>query len=183
VRGRGRAYLGRSGQSLFDDRELRIALCVDGPEVLIGGTDARIKRTAVVLLLWWRALGPGIAWAKASLGLEAKWIGAHLELVGTQLIKAEIPDRYIDELGGENAQLLRLRVIPLKRLQRHTGKAAWAAELAPVVGSFASCFWNAMSEWQRLFDIKQEALPRHVERRQRWSPQKNRIGPMVPTCR
>ena len=70
VWGRGSAFLGRSGQSLFDEREARVQLHVDDPIVTFRGSVARNRHNALVLLLWWVCLGPRISWCESQLPMD-----------------------------------------------------------------------------------------------------------------
>ena len=49
---RGSAYLGRSGQSLFSEDELRMEIFVDDPCCPVRGPAHLAKRRGLVLLMW-----------------------------------------------------------------------------------------------------------------------------------
>ena len=57
VWGRAAAYLGRSGQGLYDKSRLRMQIFVDDPLIAVRGTAAERKRMIMVLLCWWLVLG------------------------------------------------------------------------------------------------------------------------------
>ena len=144
--GRGSAYLGRSGQSMFDEREARVQLYVDDPFVTFRRSVARNRHNALVLLLWWVCLGPRISWGKSQLSQCTTWIGA---VIGCKIVgefTVSIPAAYIDKLRQETDVLLELASVELKRLQRFAGSANWVAGIVPVLRSFLSPFWAAMGD-------------------------------------
>ena len=155
--------MGRAGQSLFSEDELRIQMYVDDPAVGILGTEQQARRLGVTLLLWWSALGASLSWAKTHFGTQAKWIGAQINVAIKGVVQLSIPDAYIEKMLFECDALLELKVVQYKRLQKFVGKTGWAAGLIPIIGTFTACLWAAMSECTRHATSKRD-LPRDVRR-------------------
>jgi hypothetical protein len=134
---------------LFDLDELLLEIYVDDPHLVIRGVrEARTRRLAV-LLLWWQALGLGMAWSKVDRGSKVQWIGAALSILDDWRFKIALPERMVTELAEECDSLLALTGIPLKRLQKFTGRASWAASLVPVLKPFVGSCWAALAETSR----------------------------------
>ena len=100
----------------------------------------------MALLLWWSALGPDIAWSKASLSASTRWIGADLSVVDRSRMVVSIPAKYVEELCTEGVAILKEQSVPGGRLLRYAGRTGWAAGLVPVLGGFVSCLWAAVRE-------------------------------------
>ena len=83
------------------------------------GGDCRrnAERRALVLLLWWAAAGPALAWGKATLGPTARWVGCHISAERADRVDVEIPGKTVEELLAEVGELLLLPHVPLPRLQ------------------------------------------------------------------
>ena len=147
--GRGAAFLGRSGQSLFSPPELRLESFVDDPWSVWLGTDAARKCNMAVLLLWWSVLGLDIAWHKISIGRCVLWIGADVECRHKDLAVAPIPEKYCVELKEEAVRLLNLKSIPGTDLRRFAGRCYWAGGIVPCLSSMLQLCWAAMSDVDR----------------------------------
>ena len=62
VWGRGASYLGRSGQSLFDEKELRVEVFVDDPAIAArGANENECSRRMIVLLLCMENENPNVS--------------------------------------------------------------------------------------------------------------------------
>ena len=70
VWGRGAAFLGRSGQSLFDPTEMAMEIFVDDPWTVWSGSRSTRRRNMVALLLWWIIIGLDLAWQKLQVGKD-----------------------------------------------------------------------------------------------------------------
>ena len=66
--GRAAAFLGRSGQAMIGEGELRTKSYVDDPATVVAGTLLVARRRAAVLLWWWLSLGLIVSWKKRSFG-------------------------------------------------------------------------------------------------------------------
>ena len=109
--------------------------------------DKRQKGLRLILLMmWWSALGPDIAWSKASLSTSTRWIGANLSMVDRSKMVISIPAKYVEELRAEGRAILEEQSVPGVRLLHFAGRAGWAAGLVPVLGGFVSCLWAAVRE-------------------------------------
>jgi hypothetical protein len=60
----------------MDSDAVRLQCFVDDPIAVIRGTEAEIRNTIGVLLLFWAALGLRFAYSKAAMGVAVPWIGA-----------------------------------------------------------------------------------------------------------
>eukprot|EP00972_Heterocapsa_arctica_P064164 9468577-Heterocapsa_arctica.AAC.1 len=112
---------------MFQDDQLRAEVYVDDPGVIIRGTRETAERKAAILLWWWLALGPRIAWKKALLKDSAKWIGASIDLSDPGHMTVEIPKSYGAEIQAEARKMLRQTTVDATALRRMAGKISWAA--------------------------------------------------------
>ena len=124
--GRAAAFLGRSGQSLFCERELRTQIYVDDPATIVRGSLAKARECAALLLWWWLALGLQISWKKGSFGQEFRWIGVSVDERLRDSVVMSLPRSFagsvlelIDGILGETS-------VPIEAIQRlaGTGRAA-----------------------------------------------------------
>jgi hypothetical protein len=90
-----------------------------------------------------------MAWSKVDRGSKVQWIGAALSILDDWRFKIALPERMVTELAEECDSLLALTGIPLKRLQKFTGRASWAASLVPVLKPFVGSCWAALAETSR----------------------------------
>ena len=97
--GRAAALLGRSGQSLFVTSELIVEIDVDDPWILLRGSPVVRKRNAVILFLWWHAMGPMLAFTKLSGGRKVQRIGAVITLISDKELKIGLAGK--DDCGDE----------------------------------------------------------------------------------
>ncbi|CAE8637383.1 unnamed protein product, partial [Polarella glacialis] len=146
VWGRGAAFLGRAGQSLFECDELRIEVYVDEPLIAIRGTEREATRKMLTLLLFWAAFGPDIAWNKASFGRSATWIGAKFDVLDGENFSVEIPEKYTREMREETEDLSNKKAADINRMQKFVGKGSWASGLVPILGTMLSPLWAAMKD-------------------------------------
>ena len=129
--GRAAAFLSRSGLSLFDDWEARIETYVDDPWTAWCGDAQTRRKNKVILLLWWLAVGPDISWKKVSIGAQVQWIGACIKISGPGEVTLTLPESFVEDLARETHDLLQTNTIPVQRLRKLAGKAAWAAGFIP----------------------------------------------------
>ena len=144
--GRAAALLGRSGQSLFVTSELIVEIYVDDPWILLRGSPEVRKRNAVILFLWWQAMGPKLAFHKTERGRKVQWIGAEITLVSDKELKIGLPEKMIVEMKEECEALLQLPAVPLRRLRRFVGRGSWCAGLVKEMGPFLSVCWAAIAD-------------------------------------
>ena len=143
--GRGAAFLGRSGQSLFDIRRARIQIYVDDPMTIWRGTAPMIRGMKTQLLLWWLAIGLGISWPKVQHGTQVKWIGALVTLNTNAAICLSLPKEYLLEIKNEAAAIAQTTATPARRIRQLAGKATWAAGFIPAIGAMVAPLWAAAS--------------------------------------
>ena len=146
VWGRAAAFLSRSGQSLFDDWEARIETYVDDPWTAWCGDAQTRRKNKVILLLWWLAVGPDISWKKVSIGAQVQWIGACIKISGPGEVTLTLPESFVEDLARETHDLLQTKTIPVQRLRKLAGKAAWAAGFIPYLRSMIAPLWAAIRE-------------------------------------
>ena len=146
VWGRATAFLGRSGQSFFSEREARIEIYVDDPWSAWRGTLVQRRRNKAILLLWWLALGLDVSWHKMCIGHEVKWIGASISTPMQAEVAVAIPEGYAKDLAAEAGALLSMTRIPERRLRRTAGRASWAAGIVPFFGSMIAPLWAALAD-------------------------------------
>jgi hypothetical protein len=144
--GRGAAFLGRSGQSLFETTELCLELFVDDPWSIWAGTRAKRRRNMVVLLLWWVCVGLDLAWKKLELGRRVRWIGADIEVLGKEAVRLSIPAKYCTELATHASVLLANKTIDAFDLRRFAGRCSWAGGIVPCVASVLQPCWAALAD-------------------------------------
>ena len=147
VWGRAAAFLGRSGQSLFEETEARLQVYVDDPWCIWRGSAAQRRRNRAVLLLWWAILGPPISWRKMQIGVRIKWIGVLVVLAGGQ-VSVTLDPTFLRDLAREIGVLRRVQSIPPARLKKLAGKAEWAAGIIPYLKPMISPLWSAASDTQ-----------------------------------
>eukprot|EP00929_Paragymnodinium_shiwhaense_P121177 TRINITY_DN93326_c0_g1_i1.p2 TRINITY_DN93326_c0_g1~~TRINITY_DN93326_c0_g1_i1.p2 ORF type:complete len:624 (-),score=62.32 TRINITY_DN93326_c0_g1_i1:111-1853(-) len=156
--GRAAAFLGRSGQALFQEDEARLEIFVDDPwSVWRGCVDTR-RRNKAILLLWWLALGLRLSWKKMSVGRILIWIGASLAVAPDRVVVA-IPERYAEAVSAEAAELLGLRAIPARRLRKLAGKTAWAGSIVPYLSAMVAPLWAALADVSEASDSQTARAP------------------------
>jgi hypothetical protein len=144
--GRGAAFLGRSGQSLFRPCELCMELFVDDPLTAWAGTRAIRRRNMVVLLLWWVCVGLDIAWHKLEVGKYVKWIGTGIKVIDKTAVEVSIPKKYCEELQAQATELLKGKLVDAHELRRFAGRCSWAGGIVPCVASMLQPCWAALAE-------------------------------------
>ena len=90
VWGRGAAFLGRIGQSLFDEGVVRMQIYVDDPLYIVRGRAGNAARELTLALLWASAAGFPLAWAKSGGGHTQRWIGAQLAITTPVSSRSEV---------------------------------------------------------------------------------------------
>ena len=152
--GRAAAFLGRSGQAMFHEDELRTQTYVDDPATLVVGTRAAARRKAAMLLWWWVALGLPISWKKGVFDKVYKWIGAIIDLRELEAVTVTIPQAYAEVIAAMAADMLEQKSVPLEQVQRLAGKAGWAAGVAPVVWAQVAPLWAACADAVRAMEAR-----------------------------
>ena len=143
VWGRAAAFLGRSGQALFEAHETRIQVYVDDPWTIWRGTPERRDRNKAVLLAWWLVLGPPISWRKVQVGRKVTWIGATVSLQDgcIQLaIEEDFIGSVIEALDASTGTYLQARDV-----RKLAGRAEWAASIVPYLKAQISPLWAALT--------------------------------------
>ena len=97
--GRAAAFLGRCGQAMFCEDELRTQIFVDDPATLIVGDVVAARRRAAMLLWWWLALGLQISWKKGTFAKIFKWIGVEVDLREEGAIIVTIPEAFATQVA------------------------------------------------------------------------------------
>jgi hypothetical protein len=143
--GRVAALLGRSGQSLFSDQQVRIEIYVDDPWSAWRGSRHTIRRLQARLLAWWATVGLDFSWSKAQRGKVVKWIGALIKLEPSNAVTIELPQAFADEMLAEIRELIKLATAPVTRLRKLTGKASWMSGFVPCVASMIAPLWTVVS--------------------------------------
>ena len=94
--GRLSALTARMSQSLFPASAMQLQIYTDDPCAVLRGRPKAVRRMAVILALFWRALWWGLSFHKGQLGPEVNWIGFafKLDAVG---IRVSIKQEFMDE--------------------------------------------------------------------------------------
>ena len=148
--GRAAAFLGRSGQAMFGESELRTQIYVGDPATLVRGSLTTARRLAAALLWWWLALGLQIAWGKGVFGQEFRWIGVLFNLLALDSIVVSIPRSYADAVLELIAGIICMKAVPIEIIQRLAGKTGWAAGVAPVIWAQVAPLWAACADAAKL---------------------------------
>ena len=146
VWGRGAAFLGRSGAALFEESEARLQVYVDDPAALLAGPRAKAEHHARVLLWWWLALGIRVSWKKAKFQQRAKWIGADVDLTGSDRVTVTIPDDFCNKVVTDIDETLKHLSVPVTKLRKLAGKVGWAASISAVLWSHVAPLWAASAD-------------------------------------
>ena len=152
--GRAAAFLGRSGQGMFDEKELRTQTYVDDPATVVLGTPVAARRRAAILLWWWSARGLQISWKKGVFGKVVKWIGAVIDLRSSVAVTITIAPSCAEAVVKIALDILEKKAVPIELVQQLAGKAGWAAGVAPVLWSQVAPLWAACAEAARLADSR-----------------------------
>ena len=141
----------RSAQALFSPMEVLLQCYVDDPLALLSGDEATRRTNAAVLLLWWRALGPGISWGKVEAGRSVNWIGATLALseLDADVVEASLPPAFTEELRQEVAAKRAKPMVMVDDLRRMAGKGSWAANVGPTLRNFLQPLWKVIGDVDR----------------------------------
>ena len=145
VWGRGAAFLGRSGASLFRPDEVRLQVYVDDPWTIWRGALATRRRNRAILLLWWLVLGPPVSWKKVQIGRGIRWIGVCVQLRG-DFVHITLDGAFVLGLAAEVTTILGLAWVSAGRLKKLVGKAEWAAGIIPYLKAFIMPLWAATSD-------------------------------------
>ena len=94
-------------------------------------------------------MGPRISWPKVVRGKRLEWCGAEVTVLGRASVRVGVSEKMIEEIREEVEDILEHSVIRLSRLRKLTGKASWAASLAPVIKSCLGPLWAVMGEVAR----------------------------------
>ena len=148
--GRAAAFLGRSGQSLFCEREFRTQIYVDDPATIVRGSLTKARECAALLLWWWFVLGLRISWKKGSFGQEFRWIGVLVDLRFWDSVVISFPRSFADSVLELIAGILGKTSVPIEAIQRLAGKAGWAAGITPVLWAQGAPLWAACADVARL---------------------------------
>ena len=138
--GRGAAFLGRSGSSLFKESEVRLQVYVDDPAVLLSGPKVTAERNARILMWWWLVLGVRISWNKALLQQKAKWIGATVDLSSNNRVLGTIPEQFCKKVVADIDECLALSAIPMAKVRR------LAAGISAVLWAHVAPLWAACAD-------------------------------------
>ena len=158
VWGRGAAYLGRSGQSLFDEKELRVEVFVDDPAIVArGSSETECSRRMTVLLLWWMVLGLRLSWKKMEFGSQIHWIGTSISIVDRRRVKVELTETFCDKVKKANQEIMKAEDATVKTIIAHAGSVGWAAGIAPVLAGHVAGLWAAAGLVRRLYAKTREA--------------------------
>ena len=144
--GRAAAFLGRSGQGMFEEWELRTQIYVDDPATIVRGSLAVAQRMAALLLWWWLSLGLQVSWKKGVFGLVFRWIGVLVNLASLDSVVVSIPRTFAEAVLSLIADILRKKSVPIEVIQKLAGKAGWAAGVAPVLWSQIAPLWAACAD-------------------------------------
>lgn len=146
VWGRVAAFMGRSGQSLFDHREVRMEIYVDDPWTGWAGTAHQIAKRQVRLIAWWICVGPNFSRDKAQRGALVRWIGANIILKPGWKMALELPKDFAGEIRQTAEDMLAVSTVPQNRVRRFAGKASWMGGFVPCVASMISPLWAALAD-------------------------------------
>ena len=143
VFGRLSALTGRMTQSLFPSEYMQLQIYTDDPCAVMRGTPKQTKRMAVVLSLFWRALGWGLSYHKGQLGCEVNWIGFHFKITAQDVI-VSIKADFMHDFTKLVKELADTRKISNKTVRAFAGKANHVCNLLYSWRPFISELWAAI---------------------------------------
>ena len=82
-------------------------------------------------------------------GSTDMWIGAELTVMDRHVIKAALPQKFIDELKVELRKLQDMKVVKLELLRRVAGRGSCATGIAPATRNFLQPLWATMGSVAR----------------------------------
>ena len=108
VFGRLSALTGRMSQSLYPAEIMQLQIYTDDPCAVLRGSKRKTRRMAVILSLFWRALGWGFSYHKGQLGSIINLIGFHFDIRRSNITVSIKPDfmkgfaELVEKLMGES---------------------------------------------------------------------------------
>ena len=132
---------------------------VDDPWVALLGTPAQCDRMTAVVVLTWRLLGVGLAFAKGQRGDAVDWIGARLSIESSRTLAITIVKARLDELAGLCTQLARKNTVTLKELRSYAGKCQSMATIIYTWRPFVHMLYGAV------YSRPSPRLPEHLRYR------------------
>eukprot|EP00969_Alexandrium_andersonii_P322364 14243302-Alexandrium_andersonii.AAC.1 len=141
ARGRFAAWLGRSTAVIAHPGALRLAIYVDDPLRVAGGSLGAWAREFAAAHLWAVTVGDPLAWREATLGSSVAWIGARLELLPDSA-RVAIPEQKADDVLAHLADFARSGVLYIKRARSSAGELSYVAGLAPTLWPRAGSLWR-----------------------------------------
>ena len=104
-----------------------------------------------MLLLIWRACGLRIAWHKGMRGSSVDWIGLWFSVQSeNRTMSVRIPDAMVTDVREESIALVKMVMIPTKRLKKFAGKLSWTANLLTRTRWVVSRIWAAVKDSERV---------------------------------
>ena len=171
----------RSGQALFSIDEVLLECYVDDPLALFVGDVITQRTNRVMLLPWWRVLGPAISWGKMELDRSVNWIGATMAFPEGEpaVVEASLPDKFAADLRQDVADHRAKPMVAVDDLRRLAGKGSWAANVGPALRNFLQPRWKVIGDTDRASKARPtSAKGKEVKRRAL-----KRGGSLVETCR
>ena len=179
--GRFAAFLMRSGQALFAPEELLLQCYVDDPLAQLAGDPETRRRNAALLLLWWRALGPPISWAKVAIGRKVDWIGATLAFPpgDPDVVEASLQPAFAEDMRQDVAVKRSQPMVRMEDLRRLAGKGSWASNIGPALRNFLQPLWKVIGD----VDRADKAPPTSAKGKEARRRRGKHGGTFVATCR
>ena len=143
--GRCAALMGRLGQALFREWELRLQIYIDDPCGPVRGTRVVRDRNMTTLLVFWAALGLPIAWHKAERGQSTEWIGAEFSIASRDIPNAQLPNVTQSDRKLTIAKLRASPVIRIREVRSLAGQCSWTAGLVEHLRPFTAPLWAVTS--------------------------------------
>ena len=129
------------GQQVWQDG--RVEIYVDDPWACFKGTQGEVRDLIACLLIGWELLGFPIAYHKASMGNNLKWIGMDIQ-VHPDCVEVHIPMDKMQEIQTLAKGYLKGNVISCKDFRSFVGKCMNIAGVLHVWKPFIKQFYAAM---------------------------------------
>ena len=122
---------------------------VDDPLLLLAGPKNTRRRTALLVIVFWLALGFDLSWEKGRYGPRAEWIGAILQpwLSPTKQpgIAVTMPHEKLQKVCTLVDELMGGSTVSKAMLRQFTGLVSWIASLIPQLNPFCAMLWAALA--------------------------------------
>ena len=130
----------RAAQSTTPGGFLRMQVYVDDPLLAARGSENSRFIISVKVILVWLAMGHRLAWHKARLGLDVRWISIKLCSTPGRIV-ATIKPELMEDVRRGCVEVLQNNVYSLKKLRTLVGKAVHISGLLYMWRPFVRMLW------------------------------------------